>query len=309
MDWDKLKVFYNVAESGSFTRAAIRLEIGQSAISRQISTFEERLGVPLFRRHARGLLLTEQGELLFRAAREVFSDLAMVQAKITENLKATQGTIKIAATVGFGVAWVAPRLHKFLTLYPDIQLTLKLSDDPVNLTIHESDVAISSSITEDGDLIYRELLSRPLQIYASQDYLLKFGVPLEEDDLDNHRLVVFNDKDMLPFDNVNWLLTCGTQLGIKRDPYLSINNLQGIAHAVEKGSGIACLPAYVAQQYSNLVQILPNVQGPTVRFYFVYPNQLKDSKRIAHLWTFLKKESLEEEKQIKEFKHANFLRR
>jgi DNA-binding transcriptional LysR family regulator len=306
MDWDKLRVFYNVAESGSFTRAATRLEISQSAISRQISTFEDRLGVPLFRRHARGLLLTEQGELLFRAAREVFSDLAMVQARITENLKATQGVMKIGVTVGFGVAWVAPRLHKFLALYPDIHVTLRLSDDPVNLTVHESDVAISSSITEDGDLIYRELLSRPLQIYASRNYLFNFGVPLVEDDLDNHRLVVFNDKDMLPFDNVNWLLTCGTHPGIKREPYLSINNLQGIARAVEEGSGIACLPAYVAEK-CNLIQILPNVKGPDVRFYFVYSNQLKDSKRIAHLWTFLKKESIEEEKKIKDFEHANFL--
>jgi DNA-binding transcriptional LysR family regulator len=307
MDWDKLRIFYNVAESGSFTRAATRLEVSQSAISRQISTFEERLGVPLFHRHARGLLLTEQGELLLRAVRDVFSDLAMVQARITEDLKLTKGVMKIAATVGFGVAWIAPRLHKFLNLYPDIHLTLRLSDDPVNLTIHESDVAISSSITEDRDLIYRELLSRPLQIYASRNYLLKFGVPLKEADLDHHRLIVFSDKDMLPFDHVNWLLTCGTRPGVKREPYLSINNLQGIARAIEKGSGIACLPAYVAQKCKDLVQILPDVKSPNVRFYFVYSNQLKESKKIAHLWDFLKKESLEEEAHIKEFNHANFL--
>lgn len=307
MDWDKLRVFYNVAESGSFTRAATRLEISQSAISRQIGTFEERLGVPLFHRHARGLLLTEQGELLFRAAREVFSELAMVEARITEDLNVTQGAMKIAATVGFGVAWVAPRLHKFLSLYPEIHLTLRVSDDPVNLTVHESDVAISSSITDDENLIYRELLFRPLQIYASHEYLFKFGVPLKTTDLDHHRLVVFSDKDMLPFDDVNWLLTCGTPPGVKREPYLSINNLQGIARAVEEGSGIACLPSYVAQKYNKLVQILPEVKGPNVRFYFVYSNQLKDSKRIAHLWRFLKKESREEEATIKEFGVANFI--
>lgn len=307
MDWDKLRVFYNVAESGSFTRAATRLEISQSAISRQISIFEDRLGVPLFHRHARGLLLTEQGELLFRAARDVFSDLAMVQARITENLKVTQGAMKIAATIGFGVAWMAPRLHKFLALYPDIHLTLRVSDDPVNLTVHESDVAISSSITEDADLIYRELLSRPLQIYASRKYLLKFGVPLKAEDLDHHRLVIFSDKDMLPFDDVNWLLTCGTPPGIKREPYLSINNLHGIARAVEEGSGIACLPSYIAQKCKSLIQILPEVKGPHVRFYFVYSHQLRDSKRIAHLWAFLKKETLEEEAQIRKEAHANFL--
>jgi DNA-binding transcriptional LysR family regulator len=306
MDWDKLRVFYYVAEAGSFTKAASRLDITQSALSRQISTFEERLGVPLFHRHARGLLLTEQGELLFRAAREVFSDLAMAQARITEDQHATQRVLKLAATVGFGVSWIAPRLYKFLTIHPDIHLTLRLSDDPVDLTVHESDVAISPSITEDPDLIFFELLSRPLQIYASRDYLLKFGVPLSEADLDHHRLVVFTDKEMIPFDNINWLLTCGTSPGIRRDPYLSINNL-GIAHAVEKGSGIACLPSYIADKAKDLVQILPNVRGPEVRFYFVYSTQLKESKRIAHLLAFLKQEALEEKQQIEEYKRANYL--
>lgn len=307
MDWDKLRVFYNVAESGSFTHAANRLDITQSAISRQIAAFEERLGIPLFHRHARGLLLTEQGELLFRVAREIFSDLAMVQARIREDIKVTKGAMKIAATVGLGVSWVAPRLHKFLALYPDIYLTLRVSDDPVNLTVHESDVAISSSITENEDLIYRELMTRALQIYASRKYLFKFGVPLKEEDLDHHRLVIFSDKSMLPFDDVNWLLTCGTPHGVKREPYLSMNNLQGIARAVEAGSGIACLPVYVAQKCKDLVQILPHVQGPDVNFFFVYSHQLKESKRIANLWNFFKKEAIEEAAQLKEFSRVNFL--
>lgn len=307
MDWDKLRVFYNVAESGSFTQASTHLKISQSAISRQIGLFEERLGVSLFHRHARGLLLTEPGEFLFRTAREVFSELALVQARITENFKPAQGAMKIAATVGFGVAWLAPRLHKFLKLYPDIHLTLKVSDDPVNLTTHESDVAISSSITSDMGLIYRQLLFRPLQIYASREYLLKFGIPTKIADLDRHRLVTYSDREMLPFDDVNWLLTCGTEQGVKRDPYLSINNLQGIARAVEAGSGIGCLPCYVAARCPKLIRILPEVKGPNVYFYFSYSTQLQDSKRIGHLWSFLKQESLEESAQLKEFAHANFL--
>ncbi len=298
MDWDKLRVFYNVAESGSFTRAASRLEISQSAISRQISTLENRMGVPLFHRHARGLILTEQGELLFRTAREVFTELAVAQVRITEKIKVSQGTLKIASTIGFGTTWLAPRLHKFLAQYPEMRVTLRLSDDPIELTVHESDVAISSSVTEERDLIYRELLCRNLYIYSSRSYLLNFGIPIKSEDFDRHRLVVFSDKGMLPFDNVNWLLTCGTPPGVKREPYLSINNLYGIARAVEAGSGIACLPTYVAQKCKNLVQILPELTSPHVRFYFIYSRQLRDSQRINNLWTFLEEEARKEEAEM-----------
>ncbi len=299
MDWDKLRIFFIVAESGSFTHAASRLEISQSAISKQMRNLEDRMGVPLFHRHARGFILTDQGELLFRTAREVFSELSMIQATITENTKASQGALKIAATVGFGTTWISSRLHKFLAQYPEIHLTLRLSDDPVDLTVHESDVALSSSVTENKDLIYQELLCRPLYVYSSRKYLLNFGVPLKPEDLDHHRLVTFSDKAMLPFDDMNWLLTYGTPPGVKRVPYLLINNLNGIARAVEAGSGIACLPLYVAKHCKDLIQILPEVDVPYVRFYFVYPLQLKDSKRIKQLWTFLSEEARAEEAQMK----------
>jgi DNA-binding transcriptional LysR family regulator len=295
IDWDKLRIFYNVVESGSFTKAATRLQVGQSAISRQISGLEERMGVPLFQRHARGLTLTEQGELLFRTAREAFSDLALVKARIKENTKVSQGALKIAATAGFGSTWLTPRIHKFLAQYPELRLTLRLSDNPVDLTIHESDIAITALVREDEELIYRELVCRPLNIYSTPAYLFKYGVPLAPEDLDHHRLVVFSDKAMIPYDNVNWLLTCGTLPGVTREPYLAINNLFGIAQAVEGGSGIACFPSYIAQKCKNLVQILPDVPVPYVRFYFVYPRQLKDSKNIEHLWNFLRKEVQKEE--------------
>jgi DNA-binding transcriptional LysR family regulator len=299
LDWDKLKVFYNVVESGSFTQAATRLQIGQSAISRQISNLEDRMGVPLFHRHVRGLTLTEQGELLFRTTREVFADLAMTQARLTENAQVLRGSLKVAVTNGLGTAWVAPRIHKFLARYPDIRLTLRLSDDPVDLTVHESDVAITALVKEDDELIYRELLCRPLNVYSSPAYLFKFGIPLKPEDLDRHRLLVFSGKGMIPFDNVNWLLSCGTPPGVVREPYLAINNLYGIARAVEGGSGIACFPPYIAKKCKNIVQILPEVAAPSVRFYFVYSRQLKESKKIENLWNFLRKEVQKEEASLK----------
>ena len=114
IDWDKLRVFHAVAEAGSFTHAGDTLNLSQSAVSRQISALEEALQVPLFHRHARGLILTEQGEALNRTVREVFAKLAITEALLTESKEKPAGRLKVTTTVAFGSIWLAPRLHEFL---------------------------------------------------------------------------------------------------------------------------------------------------------------------------------------------------
>ena len=142
MDWDKLRVFHAVAEAGSFTRAGEDLHLSQSAVSRQVSALEESLRVPLFHRHARGLILTEQGELLFRTAHDVFSKLAMVEARIADNKDEAQGPLKVTTTVAFGSIWLTPRMREFKTLYPDIAISLVLADTELDLSMRQADVAI-----------------------------------------------------------------------------------------------------------------------------------------------------------------------
>ncbi len=297
MDWDKLRIFYCVAEAGSFTRAAARLDITQSAISRQMSGLESRMGVPLFHRHVRGLILTEQGELLLRTVREVFSDLAMAEARLTDKKEGAQGSLAISCTIGFGTTWFIPRLMQFLKKNPEILINVNFSDDPVDVSIRESDVAISSAVMRDESLIYHELISRPLYFYASRKYLLNYGVPIQAEDLDRHQLIAYCDKALLPYDDVNYVLTCGSPPGVMREAYMSMNNLYGIAKMVETGSGIGCLPVYLAEKFKDLVQVLPDVPAPYVRFYFVYPRQLKNSQRIIKLWEFLQQEVTKDNKQ------------
>jgi len=297
MDWDKLRIFYCVAEAGSFTRASARLDITQSAISRQMSGLESRMGVPLFHRHVRGLILTEQGELLLRTVREVFSDLAMAEARLTDKKEGAQGSLAISCTIGFGTTWFVPRLMQFLKKNPEILINVNFSDDPVDVSIRESDVAISSAVMRDESLIYHELISRPLYFYASRKYLLNHGVPIQAEDLDRHQLIAYCDKALLPYDDVNYVLTCGSPPGVMREAYISMNNLYGIAKMVETGSGIGCLPIYLAEKFKDLVQILPDVPAPYVRFYFVYPRQLKNSQRIIKLWEFLQQEVAKDNKQ------------
>ena len=100
MDWDKIRIFYTVAEAGSFTRAGDDLGLSQSAVSRQISALERELKAPLFHRHARGLILTEQGDLLFRAARDMKMRLETTRGRLIETSERPSGELKVTATVG-----------------------------------------------------------------------------------------------------------------------------------------------------------------------------------------------------------------
>jgi DNA-binding transcriptional LysR family regulator len=281
MDWDKLRVFHAVAEAGSFTHAGDKLNLSQSAVSRQISGLEDSVSAPLFHRHARGLILTEQGELLFNAVRDVFAKLAMVETQLADTKEKPTGRLRVTTTVAFGSVWLAPRLGEFLAAFKDVQVELKVDDRELDLGMREADCAIRMHPPRQGDLIQRHLLSVHVHCYASRDYLAKHGAPKSAADLDKHKIVVYGDDPNPPFPNVNWLLEAGMSDGKKRQPALLVNNVYAILRAVENGLGIAAFPDYMAQESSKIIRILPEFEGPTYEAYFVYPEELRSSKRIA----------------------------
>ncbi|MBV9552055.1 MAG: LysR family transcriptional regulator [Alphaproteobacteria bacterium] len=287
MDWDKLRVVHAVAEAGSFTHAGESLNLSQSAVSRQISALEESLSVPLFHRHARGLILTEQGELLFRTAREVFAKLAMAEGLISESKDRPKGPLKITTTVAFGSIWLTPRIREFLDLYPEIQVSLVVDDSELDLSMREADVAIRMSPPRQPDLIQRHLVSVQVHIYASADYLQKHGTPQRPEDLEEHRVIVYGEDARPPVPGVNWLLEVGLKPGHDRRPILTVNNTYGMLRAIMSGLGVAALPDFVAHEHSGLVRVLPEVSGPPNEAYFVYPEELRTSKRISVFRDFL----------------------
>lgn len=286
MDWDKLRVFHAVAEAGSFTHAGDTLNLSQSAVSRQISALEEALQVPLFHRHARGLILTEQGEALNRTVRDVFAKLAMTEALLTESKEKPAGRLKVTTTMGFGSSWLAPRLHEFLLAYPDVSISLLLDDADLDLAMRVADVAIRMHPPKQPDLVQRHLMSINWLICASPDYLKQYGVPQRPEDLDAHRLILFGDYHP-PVLDINWLSEAGRRPGSPRRALLEVNSIQAVQLAIRSGVGIGVLPDYVAAQHPDLVRVLPELKGPKVDVFFVYPEELRNSKRVAVFRDFL----------------------
>src|SRR5437868_11020069 len=218
MDWDKLKVFHAAAEAGSFTHAGEQLGLSQSAVSRQVSALEQELGVSLFHRHARGLILTEQGELLHHTAHDVFMKLEAARAKLTDSRERPNGDLRVTTTPGIGVHWLTPRLGEFVELYPDIHLTLITTDEELDLAMREADVAIRLRLPTQPDLIQRKLFSVRFHAYASPEYLKRFGTPRTLDDLDNHRVLLLGGTVPNYLENRRWLIAVGRDGTGQRTP-------------------------------------------------------------------------------------------
>ena len=287
MDWDKLRIFHAVAEAGSFTHAGERLNLSQSAVSRQISALESSLKVPLFHRHARGLVLTEQGDLLYRTAHDVFGRLAMTEAMLTESKERPRGALKISTTVAFGSTWLAPRMKEFLDTYPEIDVHLILSERSLDLAVREADVAIRMTPPTQAELIQRHLLTVHIHIFASASYIKRHGMPATPEELDDHRIIAYGHDTSPPVPDVNWLLRIGRTSNDLRVPALTVNNVYAIMRAIRSGAGLGALPQFMAQSDDELVRVLPEVDGPRIDAYFVYPEELRTSKRIAVFRDFL----------------------
>ncbi|MEH0076381.1 LysR family transcriptional regulator [Pannonibacter sp. Pt2] len=289
MDWDKLRIFHAAAQAGSFTHAGDSLNMSQSAVSRQVSALEQDLGIPLFHRHARGLLLTEQGELLYRTAREVLMKLEAVQTRLTDSREKPSGVLRITTTVGLGSTWLTSRINEFIDLYPDMELRLIFDDEELDLGMREADVAIRLRQPTQPDLIQRKLFTVHFHIYASPHYLKRYGTPKTIEDLDNHRIVTFGEHAPAYLRDMNWLETAHRPLGEPRRIVLRVNNVVAIKRAVDQGIGVAILPDYIVENDTSVTQILTHLEDqiPSFDTYFVYPSELKNTARITAFRDFL----------------------
>jgi DNA-binding transcriptional LysR family regulator len=289
MDWDKLRIFHAVASAGSFTHAGQMLTLSQSAVSRQISALEEELTTPLFQRHARGLTLTDEGELLYTAVTDVLSRLAEAEEALKNIQEAPRGTLKVTSSHGIGTYWLLPRLEEFLTECPEVEVHLVMEDRELDLAQREADLAIRMRAPVQADLIQRKLFSVHYHMYATAGYLERYGRPNSIDDLSDHTIVAYGETAAPEIRDINWLLDVAKRVvrpGSK-GRFVRINNVTGILQATEAGLGIAAVPDYVAAERPHLLRVLPDIPGPTFEVHLVYADALRQSKRVAAFRDFL----------------------
>lgn len=288
-DWDKLRVFHAVAEAGSLTHAGESLHLSQSAVSRQIRGLEESLGATLFHRHARGLILTEQGELLYGAARDMSSRLNLAAARIRDAKDRDGGELRVSTTHGLGSLWLAPRLGKFFTQYPDISIDLVLTEQVLDLPMREADVALMLREPEQAELIRRPLTESAIRFYASRGYIERHGAPASGEEFRQHRLISYRaeQKSPLPIAVTDWL---ASTMEIEHRSDLSVNNYFAVMQAAESGIGIAPLPDYLSALNADLVQVAPDLVSPSFTIYIAYAEELRRSRRVLAFRDFVLEE-------------------
>lgn len=290
MDWDKLRIFKTVAEAGSFTHAGDNLNLSQSAISRQIGALEESLGLPLFHRHARGLVLTEQGEILYNTTTDVFEKLQNVQTRLTDSRTLPEGTLTITTVEFIASTWLAPQLAEFKQLYPEIQITLLLDDRVYDLGRREADVALRLQKADHNDLIQKHITKIDFCLCTSKKYLELNGTPTKLDDLRHHHMIGYPQNMHTPFLKPNWIFN-KLNIDIHNNHKITLlNSMNARYSAIKSGGGIAVLPKYIAEQDSKIITLFnEEIEIPHVDMYFVYPQERRNSKRISVFRDFLLK--------------------
>ncbi len=270
MDWDKLKVFHAAAEAGSFTHAGEQLGLSQSAVSRQVSALEQELGVSLFHRHARGLILTEQGELLHRTAHEVFMKLEAARAKLTDSRERPNGELKVTTTPGIGVHWLTPRLGEFLDLYPDIRDHAdhhRRGARPRHARGRRRDPAAPAD---------------PARPDPAQAVLACTSTPMRRRNTSSASARRARSRSSTSTASSCWAARCRRicsrpQLADRgraatartpRTPWLTINNVLGVLRACQRGIGIAMLPDYLVEENGGLVQLFGEARRARLRRLF-----------------------------------------
>jgi DNA-binding transcriptional LysR family regulator len=293
MDWDKLRIFHAVASAGSFTHAGQTLGLSQSAVSRQISALEEEISTPLFQRHARGLTMTDEGELLFSAVTDVLGRLAAAEEALKNVHDAPRGALKITASHGIGAYWLLPRLGQFLAQYPEVEVHLVMDDKELDLAQREADLAIRMRAPVQADLIQRKLFTVHYHMYAAKSYLKDHPAPKSLEEIADHSIIVYGETAVPEIRDINWLLESfkkNAKPG-SNGKIIRINTITGILQATEAGLGIGVVPDFVAAEHPKLERVLPEVNAPGFDVHLVYADALRQSKRVAAFRDFAVKSS------------------
>jgi LysR family transcriptional regulator AphB len=285
---DDMMVFRLVVESGSFTGAALAMDLPKSNISRKISRLEKQLGVRLLERSTRSLGLTEVGQVYFQHCGRIFEEMQSANQCIEALSSTPSGKLKICASVSIGQNVLAPRLAEFKRLYSEIELDFQLLNRRIDLIEEGYDLAIRVGELEDSTLISKRLFDVELHLYASPEYLNNSSSPLLiPSDLVTHSCMLMNAGS----EKARWDLNMGNEVQqINLVSSLTCNDFSSLRQLTCDGLGIALLPDYLCIEelkQGKLIRVLEAWAGRRVTVNALYPNRKSMTPKLRAMLDFL----------------------
>ncbi|KJG14771.1 MULTISPECIES: LysR substrate-binding domain-containing protein [Photobacterium] len=281
--WEGVTEFVAVAETESFTAASKRLGISTAQVSRQVSALENRLNTKLFYRTTRKVSLTEEGNVYYQHCRQVLDGLEDAERAISNLRGKPQGLIKLTAPVTYGEKYIMPLVNDFMLQYPEVEVTIDLTNRQVDLVEGSFDLAIRLGRLTSSSMMAKRLTSRTMYVCASPAYLQKFGIPHSLSELRQHNCLIGN------YDHWRFQES-GKEKSIRVSGTLNCNSGYGLRDAVIKGIGLAQLPDYYIDkdlESGAIVPILTNYQEPDEGIWALYPHNRHLSPKVRMLVDYL----------------------
>ena len=283
-----LATFVCVADTGSISGAAERLEVAKSAVSRRLRDLETHLGVELLHRTTRHLALTPSGEAFYHRARRLLADLDEAEEAVTREHGELTGTLRVAAPLSFGLMHLQPAVAAFMTMHPGVEFDLDLDDRESDLVGEGFDLGLRLAQLPDSTLIARKLAPIRNVAVASPDYLARRGTPTHPADLADHDCLVYSN---VPESRVwGYHDARGRWQSVRGRRRLRVNNGDFLREAAIAGAGVAIEPTFIVHRAvadGRLVPILTDVAWPEIGAYAVYPQTRHLSARVRAFIDFL----------------------
>ena len=285
-DWDDLRFFLAVARAGRLTVAARRLGADHATVSRRITALETALKAKLFERRPQGYALTQQGERLLAKAEAMETEALAASSEIGGADLALSGAVRIGAPDGFGTSFLAPRLSKFASLYPELEVQLVAMPRLLSLSKREADIAISLAPPKEGKIVARKLTDYQLGLYAADNYLARVTAPATREDLFDHPIIGYID-DLIFTPELDYLDEVAKGLRAQ----IQSSNLVAQLNSTLAGAGICVLPNFMVQNYPTLRPVLADEVKIQRSFWLIVHADLKDVARVRATVDFLVKEA------------------
>jgi DNA-binding transcriptional LysR family regulator len=283
-----LSTFTRVVEQGSFARAAERMGVSTSAVSRAVSELEAHLGVRLLNRTTRRLSLTESGQAFLERAVQLVADLEEAEAAVSAGALVPRGTLRMTCAITFGERYVAPAIAEFASRHPEMRFDVELSDRTVDLVDEGFDLAIRIGAPGGAALIARRIGATQLLCCAAPAYLAAHGTPKVPEDLARHRCLSYAYlamRDVWRFRDAE-----GRERSVRIGGPVHANNGRFLASIAATGAGIALEPDFIVGDdvaAGRLVPLLAAFAPPSSPIYAVYPSRRHLSAKVRTFVDFI----------------------